>query len=565
MKRYVTIDFFRGLALLLVCFMHMFSDAFDQETAFENINTLPLSLLLILFLIVYFGGWGGLFVMISATGNMFSMQLNRERGHSIKKIVLKQIFGGIFLLIISMIVEGTLQYYGYFGTLLFDSFTPDPTRIIWHAFTMTPVHCLSMCMIINGIIQGFLFMNEGHLKYRRNIIIYLILTVIVILVTQPLWNLARSLIPGYPNQDYPSTLGLPYDYDVMMPLMGQSFGTYCKYFGLMIVAGSTTPLFPFLISSFLGNINGLALLENRKKKSIKVCSYGMIGGILFILLGILVGIIIGAGFDEFFPLTNDFGDLTGLSDGLNYLWFPWFCFLTGGQLITIWILIRIIEYRGKTAHFAEKTKIIRRFGIPALTIYTFHRFVIYLPIALLSWITGYDFLSPLPFGPTLLYIGIGIGFVALLLWGWDKIGYIGSLEWGLGTIFGLLFPSILKAKANQEIQNKNKKIPWYLYGKIDVEKIFYHPDWIDIISPEEMEQRQNYDYQIILNASVIALLIVPMTLLIEIIAFRVAYYGLTDPRKRKIALIFTSIGIGIALIEIIVLTFLNLSTLGISF
>ena len=265
MKRSATIDFIRGMAIFGVCFVHFFSDLFDASSAFANINSLPLSLLLLLIIIIYFGTWGGLFVMISAAGNMISMQSNMEKGISPKLVAQKQIVSGLVLLATSLLVEGVLQRHAYLGTLVPIWGPPQPTRAFWHMFTMTPVHCLSVCMIINGIIHGLLSYNNGFTQYKRNIIIYLVLGVISILLTQIVWNFTDSIIPGYPWAQYPEELGLVGDYYVDKPLMGLSWWVYLQYFGLLLLGGANTPLFPFLFTSFVGDAVALALIAEEKK------------------------------------------------------------------------------------------------------------------------------------------------------------------------------------------------------------------------------------------------------------------------------------------------------------
>ncbi len=64
---------------------------------------------------LYFGGWAGLFLMVSMASNMISMYNNLERGKTIASVVLKQVLGGFILLIFSFLCEGTLQYYGVFS------------------------------------------------------------------------------------------------------------------------------------------------------------------------------------------------------------------------------------------------------------------------------------------------------------------------------------------------------------------------------------------------------------------------------------------------------------------
>ena len=157
---------------------------------------------------LYFGGWAGLFLMVSMASNMISMYNNLERGKTIASVVLKQVLGGFILLIFSFLCEGTLQYYGVFQTIIQGA--PDWSRILWKGYTMETIATIAWCMIINEIVQGLLSINGGYNKIRRNIIIYAILAIIVIIVTQPLWNwlytnITIDGIKGYPFATYPNS------------------------------------------------------------------------------------------------------------------------------------------------------------------------------------------------------------------------------------------------------------------------------------------------------------------------------------------------------------------------
>ncbi|MHA1822101.1 MAG: hypothetical protein ACTSU2_03100 [Promethearchaeota archaeon] len=575
MKRYVTIDFMRGLAIFGVVFVHIFSDLFDENSIMNNLNNIPLSFILILILILYLGCWGGMFVMISATGNMFSMYRNLERGKTPLQVAVRQIVMGLILLFFSILVEGTFQRYAFFGTLVPVWGPPDPTRIVWHSYSMTPVHCLSVAMIINGIVQGFLSRNQGYKKIKRNLWIYLILTILVIIFTQPIWNFAHSLIEGYPNGHYPSSLGLPGDYKVQMPLMGAPFYEYIGKFLLLIVAGGNTPIFPFLAASFVGNIIGLVLID--KSEQNHICLKGMLSGLIFIVVGVLVGLAFGAGLNEILPIDNSYSNITGISGGINYLWLPWFSLETGGQIIVIFLLIRLIEFRDKGANFAKHTKFIRRFGIPAFTTYAFHRFWALVPVTIISWITGINYTlddKSLSFGFTMLNLLFVFIFIHYLLKLWEKAGYYGSLEWAMGVLAGLLMPSMPKAKsilavteepAEDNINKRKKpKVKWWSLGKIDADKVFYSAEWINKQNKFTMPSKElKNESKLALKLSVLGIFIFPFAVLSLIIGKNACELEGNNKYCRS-SIILSIIDLVIGLILTIILSLITLSSLGIS-
>src|SRR5271157_563670 len=338
MKRYVSIDFLRGLAIFGVVFFHLFSDLFDEGSVYPQINTLPASLIVTLLVIIYMGSWGGFFVTISGTGNMVSMQKHLQDGKRVKDVVMKQVVGGIILLVFSMLTEGVFQYYAFLGTLV--NGPVDWTRIVWHAYAMTPVTCLAVCMVINGLLYGAMARNGGYAQIKRNILIFAVLAVVIIACTQPVWDWAKTLIVGYPNAHQTYAPNLPGDYKVSMPPMTSTFFQLAGYLLLDFVAGTNTPLFPFLACSFVGSIIGLILMQEKPSPSIP--KKGMVAGALIFAMGIILGLILHLGFGSFLPISN-FADITSIGNGLNGNWIPWFFFQFGGPLVATFLLLRIVE------------------------------------------------------------------------------------------------------------------------------------------------------------------------------------------------------------------------------
>ncbi len=483
--------------LFLNVAFHIFRDVFDSDLYFGPGYSLvfdqPLSVLLLFVSIAFFGSFGSFFIMISGTGNTVSMYAGFQKGKSPKQVVLKQIIGGIILLVFSFLVEGLFQYWGYFGTIFgWNGNAPDPTRILWHAYAMTPVHCLAVSMIVTGIVEAFLSMNKGHLKYNRNILVYIVLSVIVVIIAQPIWDYVRIIGgPGYPTGWRGD--GLPSDYVMFMPPPDASFLDYIKYFFMTISAGSGIPIFPFLAMGFVGNIIGIVLIKESQPgaANIHTPKKGMLAGFLVIIIGIAMIPIVKAGFGSIIPVSVGF-DISKMSSSL---WLPWWCLLLGGQTIMAFLVIRLTEYRGIGAKVAEKTKFYRRFGMPAFSVYAWHRFwaiPIIVPIAALAgqaWdgtggITGAAF----PWWLTIITIVLVMLFCGLILWLWEKIGYIGGIEWMMGEVAAIFGKTMQKSKSTQR-----EGIRWWEHGKMDVDAIFYKPHWIDIIPADEKYHEEQLD------------------------------------------------------------------------
>ena len=544
-------------------FFHLLIDIYDLSWTNTNsgITSAPMFNIILLVLGIYMGSWAGLFLMISATSNMISMHNNFESGKSVGSVVIKQVFGGFVLLIFGFLAEGTLQYYAVFQTA-FRFGMVDWTRILWKGYTMETIHTIAWCMIVNGIIQGLLSRNGGHLKIRRNIFIYAVLAIIVIIATQPIWTGFYTALNGYPF----ATVSYSINGTAIVaerPILTDPLDYILKFF-LLPLAGVPEPIFPFLAVSFIGSIIGCLLCEEPVSRTWP--KKGVLIGVLIFVGGILFWVIMDYPFSYLLPLSgSSFSDFRGL--GMNYDtgvqfygWVPWVAMITGGQLVVVCILFRLVEFRGKSAKFADKTKIIRRFGMVPFTLYTFHRIIAIVPMGIISLIFGVDVMvdtaTPVNGWAALAVIGICLLFIHVLLLLWEKKDYIGSLEWMMGEI---------EAYALRRPKKSAEKQPWYRWGARDQKGLFYNVDWIDIYAVEDNGGDQYRDSKLAFKFSLAGLLTF-IGLPISILALRMSKSATAVEGDNKFAQRAKKIGL-IALVVnivlIVVMYVLTLSTLGI--
>ena len=71
------------------------------------------------------------------------------------------------------------------------------------------------------------------------------------------------------------------------------------------------------------------------------------------------------------------------------------------------------------------------------------------------------------------------GFYYLVLRLWEKVGYIGSLEWCIATIGLNLIPG--------KKGTKNAEKPWWQKGQLDVQNAFYNAEWQNIVNEDEIK------------------------------------------------------------------------------
>jgi hypothetical protein len=566
LSRYASIDLIRGIALFLNVFVHIFTDVFDLNPITSRLFEQPLSVLLLFIAIGYFGSFGSLFILISGTGNMVSMQKGYEKKNNPNQVVSRQIVSGLILLVFSFLVEGFFQFYGYLGTIFaWNSHPHDPTRIIWHAYSITPVTCLAMCMIITGLMEFFLSRNGGYKQYRRNIIIYIVLSILILSVSQAVWDYCKAIGPaGFPHAHIGE--GYPGDYKVYMPPPNATFGDYFFFFFLALSAGSNHPIFPYLIMGFVGNIIGILLVHasHQETPDPHMPKKGMLVAFGIFLFGIIMIPILGVDFSSVLPV-DAVGDITKIHDGLEAYWLPWWCFLLTGEIIIVFLLIRLIEYRGVGKAVSDRTKGIRLFGIPAFSVYSWHRFWAIPVIVLISYWAGQPSwesgsITETSFGWELTMITIIC--VWLVCWGilklWEKIGFIGGIEWMMGTVAALLGKNFRKSKGSTK---KNAK--WWEYGKMDMSALFYDPEWIALIPRDDTYRKSQQD-------SLLALKLAKFGLLFGPLAFFALAISRTSQRDEGKSIInmrshmLSIIGITIFSVLVVLLSLISLNTLGIT-
>jgi hypothetical protein len=537
-------------------FLHMVNDILNIDALINNVNNVSLMNIVAVIILPYLGGLAGFFLMISAVGNMVSMQKRLQRGNSVKELVVRQIVGGSILLLFAMLTESTIGQWGYFGQIIKHmnnpaSVNPEVMLYRWNHFET--IHTIAWCVILNGIIQGILSRNEKWRDTKHQIKTYIILSVIIIALTQPVWNLVFNLVPGYPFGSYDSNTFN----QMAQPIVGKaSFWEVLRSPFLAALAAPMEPLFPYLAVSFIGSIIGIILSQPRKTIPHNFPKKALSAGLIMFIIGsigvvwVIFWVVDTQGLMkaiELFRLisfhrhwTPDMPSVT--VPPLAWLW--QFLSLNGFALMLIVAIFRLVEFRGISKTFAEKTKFIRRFGFIAFTnyadqwIYSFTFFMLSLlfigvPNTRLSW------------GLTFVVIGVTLLVYHVKMRLWEKIKYIGSLEWCIGTIALNLIPT------RRDSSSQSKK--WWQKSQLDVDGAFYNAEWIDIIEESEINHQALKESKLAYKLSIIAfisIIFMPVTL----ITLGLAQNSIKKEGKNrynKIAKMCSIIGITIVIIFVI--------------
>ncbi|HUT82759.1 MAG TPA: hypothetical protein VMZ29_16305 [Candidatus Bathyarchaeia archaeon] len=585
-KRFVSLDFARGIAIFLMLFLHIVQRTLDRDTLLANINDVPMLNLLALILIPFFGGLAGFFLIVSAASNMVSFYRDLEKGKSVRGLVLKQIVSGILLLIFAFLNEGIIGYNGLFGSFFWNLNNPANTNwqlILYRWNFFETIHTIAWCLIINGCIQGLMSLRGNWKNYKRMIISYIILAFVVVGLTQPIWNLVNHIVPGYPFGEYAS--GNP----LYLPEIGtETFWQIFRAPFLNALAGPNEPIIPYLAISFIGSIIGIVISKPKDQISKKFPRNVLIVGTIMFVGG-LIGIFIvvykvftynyttADGFDAFIELYMQFPNHRAWdpdfikeigSTGENipipmFAWLGQFFAVNGFSLMLFMLLFRLVEFRGKSKTFAKHTKIIRRFGTVAFTNYNnqWIFFIMFFFTSLMVWQTPYKLL---PWYGVLINMILTYSIYSLILYGWEKIKYTGSLEWVIRTVTNNVVPT--------RRESFDPSVKWWQKGQIDVDRTFYNANWIDFVEPIEKkelvedstEEKSKSESKFVLTLSIIGLASI-IFILLNIVSLVIAIKTRKIEGKNKqntAALIISIIGVVFLAAFLIISLILPIGILG---
>ena len=326
--------------------------------------------------------------------------------------------------------------------------------------------------------QGLLSLNDNWKDRKRMIISYIVLAVVVVGLTNPIWDLVGLVGPNFPYGKFPN------GHRFTMPEIGvESFWDIIRAPFLAMLASPEEPVFPYLAVSFIGSALGIVLSQPKEKISKNFPRKTMlIGTSMFVvgLLGIVMVLI------NIMNTTGSIDDALGLYQSLfahrhwspDYRWyippFAWitqFLTLNGFSLMLFMFLFRLIEFRGRSEAVAKRTKILRRFGTLAFTVYNI-QWIYYLVFAFTSFIILGTPYQRFGWGGTFLTLFITLLILSVILWLWEKIKYVGSFEWFIRLITNNAIP------IRRERFDASTK--WWQRGQLDVENVFYDADWIEI-------------------------------------------------------------------------------------
>lgn len=576
MKRFASIDFLRGIAIVMMLVLHVVSDFLNVNAIIADINNKPLINLVAMAVLPFIGGLAGLFLMVSAVANMVSMYRHLLAGRPVGNLVLRQVLGGVVLLVFAVLDEGVIGMHGALGTLLLQlpgpgfagNLTIDWVSFLSSGFRFETIHTIAWCIIINGIVQGIISMN-GRWKNPGSLIkIYIVLAIVVVAATQFVWNGVAWLVPGYPwtNVNYGNGIVLPISY----PIVGRSpFGFVVANFFLIALAAPVEPIFPYLAVSFIGSIIGIVICQPRESIPCHFTRTSLMVGMGMFVVGI-IGVIYAVIY-----VSNAQGILTAVvmykNISMHRTWVPdypqysppylsWlfqFMSLNGVSLMMVVLVLRMVEFRGIGAQFAKKTLPVRRYGFIAFTNYTIQtvNWLVFYAMGIVLYGIPYHQMS---WGGTL----ISIALVLLAYYGimllWERVKYTGTLEWCIGTIAYNLLPG------KKGTKNAYKK--WWQKGQLDPQGALINADWVNIAEDRDVGHERLADSKLAFKFALIGLLSVVFIPTV-FVTLRIALTSEKTEGKNKYnyaAKIVSIVGICLVLFVFWALFFITPAMLGFS-
>ncbi len=407
--RYASLDFIRGVAMLGVLLFHVLNVAYantvdEVKNALTEGGSVPVAMIILAVILIYFGMFNGLFVLISGMVNLITMNSQwarlQEKGlpanDVAKKIFMGQFVRGVFTFVMGMLSEWILN-----GILLDVIIGEDISGVgfVRGMYLINILQTIGLCTIISSGVYCWLRLKG---KDAGQMVKIFIIACVIILVLRPFMML---LIDESPLLE--QNMGSGWE--------NRSFGVN---FGLLFLApliGRLTPLIPYLTISFAGTALGIALVTDGLTK--KFVKQSLLFGAALCVAALVSTAIEGIDFDT----ATNFGA---------------FLSAFGGEIIATMFLLYIVDFREKTEKFGQKTIFFRRIALVTLTLWN-TQWIMVFPLYLFDIVTGWGAVDGNLNGYQLmLLLALITLFWYAILKLWERVDYKYSFEWLANQVIG---------------------------------------------------------------------------------------------------------------------------------
>jgi hypothetical protein len=427
-SRIISFDILRGWAIIGNLMVHTFMLVSQvegiAETAPENLDTFGF---ILMGLIVVFGHWRGLFLLISACVHMFIMQAKLKRGIRREVILVQELMKGLLLWAWAMFFYVFLAQW----RLSKQWVETGSATVDWvHIYHADQFANIAWAIIISAIIFYFLTASKKTQKPIVMAIVFAIVGCLFIFPAEAAYE-AANIFWGVDLHGVGrlSKIGDKGWWDYILRMLGNNF------------LATESPLMPHFGYSVVGSILGIYISQDKKPKKEKflIWGYSLAGA------SMVFGVIWLFAVDKI-P-ANPF-DLV-----IFHAHPTWFVFVTIGMLLFVVIgLFHGHEYNAKVnwERRLKWSRFSRRVGFLSLSVYSFASIQAVLRV-ILHYIfpnQGFRTLWGLNTGFTFFLMAIEIALWFGILWLWEKWNFNLSLEW--------LFALILKRPYQMKMKDKPK-------------------------------------------------------------------------------------------------------------
>jgi hypothetical protein len=400
-QRLLSIDFLRGLAIVVLVIIHRMHYHWGGMSSHESMKEqMSGPLLPVLIFLIVLLSMAGLFYFLTGIVNAYAIQVRITQGKTRwQKALFFGISGGLWLVFLNY-VQRLFFMNGFFGgengispeypVGYLTGWIRDPEQVHFYWQQVTEPGTLSLIgllVLLVSFLTAFLmhYRNRINLLQMQGILLVLALAALVASVfvklhVTPLYEL------HFARGHY---------------LKAALLGHICKDFSL----------FPYLGYAIIGSAVGLSLASGEKKEKVfRKCWVTALG---LIVTGILIYLL----FDkDKFGGRGTLGAMASLAE-------------LGVFMLFLVILLKAFDYLDKDKQQKRKkqTVWIRRFGMLSLTVFILEPVLAEILKKGIDCLAGNSWSNH--FFPVLVFSGFCLFVWHLILRGWQKIGFVGSLEW----------------------------------------------------------------------------------------------------------------------------------------
>lgn len=464
MKRIVSLDFLRGLAMICMIGFHVLIHVsyHAQASNYTDLNAIMESGLLPLFVLIFLlANFRALFLMVSMTVYGYTMTRSILKGKDRTQLLKKNLFFALMLYFVALFTESIPANWGILGrSIMRDRLALEAINRVMHFETLNSI---AVSIAVLSIFMYFLGRNDGIKKKKRNVAVFVISAAVIVIVAHFVLQYVEAAwpeyySPGYGIKDDPADNHFPEQYT------WSSVGEFFLKLLLSAFIGVEQPILPFMATTCVGGLIGYLLAQ--PDVSEKMPRRGMLIGLGLIILGAIVLII----------------DIDSFTVDFNV--FPtWFYLVsTGIELIFLLGLLRMVEFSkrvalsGKMKKFVKKSVVARRWGMISLTLFMWQVFPEFLMRWLGNLVTGgaVEFMDRGEAGGLASIIMIA---VVLIVWDliirlWEKAEFKGSAEY-------LMSSAVIKITGGRT--DEGKKIA----PRMNIKNVLYEPEPIVFVSEDK--------------------------------------------------------------------------------